>query len=106
MPASGCRVLLAALAAALTVVALRRAAERSAASAPRRPGQAHNPLELWNVAGVRLGLGLVEYSSTRIAANVTAIRGQHEWVEVVWSGLPSGELPAAQAPAALLPAFS
>ena len=105
MPASGCRVLLAALAAALTVVALRRAAERSAFS-PQRPGQAHNPLELWNVAGVRLGLGLAEHSSTSIAANVTAIRGQHEWVEVVWSGLPSGELPAAQAPAALLPAFS
>jgi hypothetical protein len=105
MPASGCRVLVAALAAAVTVVALQRAAERSAGGAPRRPGQAHNPLELWNVAGVRLELGLAEHSGTSIAANVTAIRGQHEWVEVVWSGLPFGELAAARAPAQLLPIF-
>ncbi|KAL4439452.1 hypothetical protein ABPG77_008781 [Micractinium sp. CCAP 211/92] len=59
----------------------------------RRPGQAHNPLELWNVAGVReeLGAGLPGAPGTpSIRCNATLLRGSHEWVEVTWSGLPAG----------------
>lgn len=59
----------------------------------RHPGQAHNPLELWNVAGVReeLGAGVPGAPGTpSIRCNATLLRGSHEWVEVTWSGLPAG----------------
>lgn len=58
-----------------------------------RPGQAHNPLELWNVGGVREELGAGAPGAPGIPSircNTTRLRGAHEWVEVTWSGLPAG----------------
>lgn len=86
------RLLLCALLGALAVASLRR---RSSGGS-HRPGQAHNPLELWNVAGVRVLDSAAasdaneEAPGPRIRANVTSVAGAGAWVAVHWSGLGKG----------------
>lgn len=71
---------------------------------PRRPGEAHNPLELWNVVGVSLQLQHAP-GAPSIRCNASVLHGAAEWVTVTWSGLGRGAhacLPAGRA--ACLPA--
>lgn len=72
----------------LAALALLRPCRRAPC---RRTGEAHNPLELWNVAGTQLELGAgegVAQAGPSIRCNITTLHGTHEWVEVSWSGLP------------------
>ena len=63
--------------------------------APNPCRQAHNPLELWNVAGVRLALAAAEPGARSVAGpsircNASSFGGEAAWVEVHWSGLGRG----------------
>lgn len=49
---------------------------------------AHNPLELWATHNVRVALA--ENGGASIRCNATVLEGQHQWVEVTWSGLGTG----------------
>lgn len=86
------RLLLAlAIAAVLTAAALF--SRLSGGGSGRRPGQAHNPLELWGTTNVRLEAAPDANgppNGPHISCNVTSFAGQHAWVEVVWSGVPGG----------------
>ncbi|PRW45579.1 Metallo-dependent phosphatase [Chlorella sorokiniana] len=87
-----------AIAAALTAAALlTRLSGDGGACHVRRPGQAHNPLELWRTDNVHVeaapggnGPANSPANGPRITCNVTSLAGQHAWVEVVWSGVPGG----------------
>ncbi|KAI7845277.1 hypothetical protein COHA_001120 [Chlorella ohadii] len=82
-----------ALALAIAAALLTAAALLSRSSGARRPGQAHNPLELWRMANVRVEVAPDTNgppNGPRISCNITSFAGQHAWVEVTWSGVPGG----------------
>lgn len=82
-----------ALALAIAAALLTAAALLSRSSGGRRPGQAHNPLELWRMANVRVEAAPNTNgppNGPRISCNITSFAGQHAWVEVTWSGVPGG----------------
>lgn len=85
---------LVALAIAATLLTAAALLTRSSGGGhERRPGQAHNPLELWHTANVRVEAAPDANgpaNGPRISCNVTAFAGLHAWVEVVWSGVPGG----------------
>lgn len=86
------------LAALLAALLLGAAAAqwRRAGRSRHRPGEAHNPLESWDTAGVRMlataedgGAGGIN-GGPHIRCNVSALPGEAAWVEVSWSGLAQG----------------
>ncbi|PSC73699.1 inactive purple acid phosphatase 27 [Micractinium conductrix] len=106
MPSGAARAALALAGAAVLAAVAFAACSRHG---PRRPGEAHNPLELWNVVGVSLQLQHAP-GAPSIRCNASVLHGAAEWVTVTWSGLgrgryddyialfPAGADPAASAP--------
>ena len=90
------RALLAALTLALAAGALlHRLSWACGGGGGHRPGQAHNPLELWSMANVRVEAAPGANGppgGPSIRCNATSFARQHAWVQVAWSGVPAGAL--------------